>query len=101
MASGVGEEEGGVNYAVVVFDAPDQAELVQRYLTHIRSVPTLLAFDARRGEPVAKTRVADARKLSDRAFLEAWIRSEAARSGGGGGGGGGSTGFGGLFGKLK
>lgn len=75
------------------------------YMTAIRSVPTLLAFDARRGEPIASTKVADARQLADRQFLVDWIRNEASRHGGGGGGGSGSgsqsTGFGGLFGSWK
>lgn len=94
-----------MNYAIVEFDAPDAKDIVATYLTAIRSVPTLLAFDARRGEPVMSTRVADARSLGDRDFLETWIRNEAARHSGGGSGGGGSgpgsAGFGGLFGSWK
>jgi hypothetical protein len=92
---------------VVEFDAPDTKDLVMTYMTAIRSVPTLLAFDARRGEPIASTKVSDARQLADRQFLVDWVRKEASRHGGGGGGGGGSgsgsqsTGFGGLFGSWK
>lgn len=67
----------------------------------IRSVPTLLSFDAQ--EAQTQTKVSDARQLSDKKFLEEWIRTEARRHGNrGGGGGGGITGavssiFGGLF----
>ena len=49
----------------------------------ITTVPSLLAFDAQ--EAQVQTKVTDGRKLSDRAFLEAWIRMEARRHGGRGG----------------
>lgn len=96
----VGEDRGGVNYVPVEFDAPDAAGLASDYM--ITAIPTLLAFDARRGEPAA--RVVDARKLADRQFLVDWIREQAAAGGsgkGGGGDGGGGSAFGGLFGTWK
>lgn len=94
IESGVGEAEGGVNYVPVEFDAPDAMELGTTYM--ISSIPTLLAFDARRGEPVA--RLMDAKKMADRQFVQDWIRNEASRYGGGGGGG---SVFNGLFGNWK
>lgn len=63
----------------------------------ISSMPTLLAFS--RGEPQVGTKLMDVRQMSDRRFLEEWIRSEARR--GGDGGAGGSSIFSGLFGLLK
>jgi hypothetical protein len=54
----------------------------------INSIPTLLSFDAQ--EAQVETKITDGRRLSDRKFLEEWIRSEAKRHGGRGGGGGGS-----------
>ncbi|KAF7560730.1 hypothetical protein G7046_g3403 [Stylonectria norvegica] len=101
IASGVGEEQGGVSFATVEFDAPDimsgSPNLALDYM--ITSVPTLLSFDA--GEAMTTTKVVDARRLADRQFLVDWIRAEAERHGGRGGGGGGGTGsvFGGLFGR--
>lgn len=89
----VGEDRGGVNYVPVEFDAPDAASLASEYM--ITSIPTLLAFDARRGEPSA--RIADARKMADRRFLVDWINEQAS----GGKGGGGGSAFGGLFGSWK
>ncbi|CAG9995852.1 unnamed protein product [Clonostachys byssicola] len=100
IEQGTGEAEGGVNLVPVEFDAPDAQSLAMTYM--ITSIPTLLAFDARRGEPIRATRVTDGRSLADRQFLTDWIIREAARhsSGGGAGGVGGSgSSFGGLFGK--
>ncbi|KAI1749305.1 hypothetical protein F4782DRAFT_311902 [Xylaria castorea] len=109
VESGVGEHEGGVAFCTVEYDAPDimsgvaggggEGPLGLTYM--ITSIPTLLSFDA--GEAMTDTKVTDARKLADQAFLEEWIRNEARRHGGrGGGGGGGGTGiFGGLFGGLR
>lgn len=96
----IGEDRGyPVNYAPVEFDAPDAQGLSSDYI--ITAIPTLLAFDPRRGEPAA--RLTDARSMADRHFLEAWIREQAERGGGGsaGGGEGGSDGGGGsIFGGL-
>ncbi|KAH6665873.1 hypothetical protein F5X68DRAFT_160630 [Plectosphaerella plurivora] len=100
IESGVGEAEGGVGFCTVEFDAPDvmRAGFGMTYM--ITSVPTLLSFDAQ--EAQVATKVMDARKLSDRHFLEEWIRTEARRQGNRGGGGGEGGGiFGGLFGGLK
>ncbi|KAB5559837.1 hypothetical protein GE09DRAFT_70564 [Coniochaeta sp. 2T2.1] len=102
VESGVGEEEGGVGFCEVEYDAPDvmSAGLGLTYM--INSVPTLLSFDAQEAQTQAK--VSDARQLSDRRFLEEWIRTEARRHGGRGGGGTTSISgamsslFGGLFG---
>ncbi|KAI0476070.1 hypothetical protein GGR56DRAFT_674573 [Xylariaceae sp. FL0804] len=95
------EAEGGVAYCAVEYDAPDVMSAAAGGglgLTFmITSIPTLLSFDA--GEAQAETRVADARRLADRAFLEDWVRAEARRHGGRGGGGPGI--LGGLFGSLK
>jgi hypothetical protein len=101
IQSGIGENEGGVSYCTVEYDAPDimAANLGLTYM--INSVPTLLSFDAQ--EAQTQTKVSDGRLLSDRAFLEEWIRTEARRHGGRGGGtGGGGTvsGLSGLFGGL-
>ncbi|KAI8953428.1 hypothetical protein F4801DRAFT_132591 [Xylaria longipes] len=102
VESGVGEQEGGVAFCTVEYDAPDIMSgasgggLGMTYM--ITSIPTLLSFDA--GEAMTDTKVADARKLADRAFLEEWIRNEARRHGGRGGGGGTGV-FGGLFGGLR
>lgn len=51
----------------------------------INSIPTLLSFDAQ--EAQVETKITDGRKLSDRKFLEEWIRAEAKRHGNRGGGG--------------
>ncbi|KAK5654454.1 hypothetical protein OQA88_7365 [Cercophora sp. LCS_1] len=101
IQSGVGEAEGGVGFCTVEYDAPDvmTAGLGLTYM--INSIPTLLSFDAQ--EAQVETKVADGKKLSDRRFLEEWIRNEARRHGdrGGGGGPGGNPlkVFGALFGK--
>ncbi|KAH7037643.1 uncharacterized protein B0I36DRAFT_359311 [Microdochium trichocladiopsis] len=97
VEAGVGEQEGGVGFCAVEYDSPDiMADgTAQTYM--ITSIPTLLSFDA--GEAQVQTKVMDARKLSDRAFLEQWIRTEAARHGDRGGGAG-SGGLGGLLGGL-
>lgn len=104
MASGVGEAEGGVAFCEVECDAPDVAAAGLGLTYMINSVPTLLSFsDA--GLPVAESRVEDAARMTDEAFLEEWIRDEARRGRGGGiggdGGGGGRGGFWGLFGGLR
>lgn len=84
VESGVGQAEGGVSYCSVEYDAPDimGAGFGLKYM--INSVPTLLSFDAQ--EAQVATKVSDGRRLSDRAFLEEWIRNEARRHGGRGGG---------------
>ncbi|KAI0972022.1 hypothetical protein F4678DRAFT_479011 [Xylaria arbuscula] len=103
LESGVGESEGGVAFCTVEYDAPDimgatcEDQLGSTYM--ITSIPTLLSFDA--GEAMVDTKVTDARRLADRAFLEEWIRNEARRHGGRGGGGGGTGILGGLFGGLR
>ncbi|KAI0547546.1 hypothetical protein F4679DRAFT_361040 [Xylaria curta] len=101
VESGIGEQEGGVAFCTVEYDAPDIMSgsgggLGMTYM--ITSIPTLLSFDA--GEAMTETKVTDGKKLADRAFLEEWIRNEARRHGGRGGGGGKGV-FGGLFGGLR
>lgn len=98
----MGEEHGGVGFALVELDAPDMqpSDLGLTYM--INSVPTLLSFDG--GEAQTATKVVDGRKLVNRQFLEDWVRNEAGRQNGGGGGSGGIGGsglFGGLFGSQK
>ncbi|TQN68105.1 Thioredoxin M-type [Colletotrichum shisoi] len=97
--AGVGEAEGGVAYCTVEFDSPDvmSGGLGMTYM--ITSIPTLLSFDNQ--EAQIQTKVHDAKKLADRAFLEEWIRTEAQRHGQRGGGGGPGGVFGGLFGGFK
>jgi hypothetical protein len=97
ISQGVGEDEGGVSFCEVEFDAPDimGSGLAMTYL--ITSMPTLLSFD--RGEAQLQTKVTDPRKMADREWLREWIRTEARRQGGGGGGDSGL--FGGLFGKTR
>ncbi|GAW21389.1 hypothetical protein ANO14919_109080 [Xylariales sp. No.14919] len=102
VESGVGEQEGGVAFCTVEYDAPDIMSgegggLGMTYM--ITAIPTLLSFDA--GEAMTQTKVTDGRKLADRTFLEDWIRNEARRHGGRGGGGGGTGVLGGLFGGLR
>lgn len=102
VESGVGEEHGGVGFALVELDAPDMqpSDLGLTYM--INSVPTLLSFDG--GDAQTATKVVDGRKLVNRQFLEEWVRNEASRQdrgGGGGGGIGGSGLLGGLFGSQK
>lgn len=89
----IGEEQGGVGFAEVEYDAPDAVELGMRYM--ITSIPTLLAFS--RGEAQVETKVTRVEQLKDGAFLRAWIEKEAAR--GGDGGAGGVSLFKSLFGK--
>ncbi|TEA20264.1 Thioredoxin M-type [Colletotrichum sidae] len=98
IESGVGEAEGGVAYCTVEFDAPDvmSGGLGMTYM--ISSIPTLLSFDNQ--EAQVQTKIHDAKKLTDRAFLEEWIRTEARRHGQRGGGGSGGV-LGGLFGGFK
>ncbi|KAG9233669.1 hypothetical protein BJ875DRAFT_484893 [Amylocarpus encephaloides] len=98
VSSGVGEDEGGVAFCEVEYDANDilTSDLGMRYM--ITSMPTLFSFD--RGEAQTQTRVTDPRKMKDPEFMRAWIRTEARRRGTGGGGS--ATGFlGGLFGLPK
>jgi thiol-disulfide isomerase/thioredoxin len=96
IEAGVGEAEGGVGYCAVEYDAPDIMSAGLGLTYAINSVPTLLGFDAQ--EAQIQTKVSDGRLLSDRAFLEEWIRNEARRHGDRGGGGGTmSELFGGLF----
>ncbi|KAI1245696.1 hypothetical protein MGN70_012588 [Eutypa lata] len=97
IESGVGEAEGGVAYCEVEYDAPDIMNGGSGMTYMITSIPTLLSFDA--GEAQTTTKIADARKLADRAFLEDWVRTEARRQGGrgGGDGGGGGSGLSGFF----
>jgi len=81
----------------VEYDSPDimSSGLAMDYM--INSMPTLLAFS--RGEPQIGTKIMDVRQMSDKRFLEEWIRRES-RRGGEGGDGGGSV-FTGLFGLFK
>lgn len=100
ISSGVGEAEGGVGFCTVEYDAPDVAEAGLGLTYMINSIPTLLSFDAQ--EPQTQTKITDGNKLSDRMFLEQWIRNEAKRHGGRGGGAPGGNPlsvFGALFGK--
>ncbi|KAI1472269.1 uncharacterized protein F4812DRAFT_454084 [Daldinia caldariorum] len=99
IESGVGEAEGGVGYCEVQYDAPDVMSSSLGMDFMVTSIPTLLSFDA--GEAQIRTKVADGRKLTDRSFLEEWIRNEARRHGGRGGGSGGPGILGGLFGPWK
>lgn len=88
-----------MSYCTVEYDAPDVMSAGLGLTYTIKSVPTLLSFDA--GESQTMTRQTDGNKLKDRQFLEAWIRNEARRHGNRGGGGGGGSIFSGLFGSLK
>jgi len=86
----------------VEYDAPDVMEAGLGLTYMINSIPTLLSFDAQ--EAQVETKVTNGRQLSDRKFLEEWIRTEARRHGGRGGGGSGGSPFsvfGALFGKSK
>ncbi|KAK3363675.1 hypothetical protein B0T25DRAFT_52535 [Lasiosphaeria hispida] len=85
VESGVGETEGGVGYCTVECDAPDIMEASLGLTYVINSLPTLLSFDAQ--EAQVETKVTNGRQLSDRKFLENWIRTEAKRHGDRGGGG--------------
>ncbi|CAG8972108.1 hypothetical protein HYALB_00011240 [Hymenoscyphus albidus] len=103
IESGVGEEEGGVSFCEVEYDAPDIMSSGFGMTYMITSMPTLLSFD--RGEAQTDTKLVDPRKLRDTAFMKEWIRNEARRRGGGSGGNGvpasGAGLFGGLFGSSK
>lgn len=100
ISSGVGEEDGGVAYAEIEYDAPDMmtSELGMKYM--ITKVPTLVAFD---GEwAIEESRVVDGKKMAEREFLREWVEREAKRrgqGGGGGSGGGGGGWFGAAFGR--
>lgn len=96
MESGVGEEEGGVGYCTVEYDAPDVMSSGLGLTYMINSIPTLLSFDAQ--EAQTQTKISDPRQMADRKFLEEWIRNEARRHGTRGGGISGTSFFGGLFG---
>ena len=91
VESGVGEAEGGVGYCTVEYDAPDVVAAGLGLTYMIRSVPTLLSFDAQ--EAQIDTKVTDGKQLTDRKFLEDWIRTEARRHGSRGGGGPGGIHF--------
>ncbi|CAG8951749.1 hypothetical protein HYFRA_00005551 [Hymenoscyphus fraxineus] len=103
IESGVGEEEGGVSFCEVEYDAPDIMSSGFGMTYMITSMPTLLSFD--RGEAQTDTKLVDPRKLRDTTFMKEWIRNEARRRGGGSGGDGvpasGTGLFGGLFGSSK
>lgn len=98
IESGVGEAEGGVSFVEVECDAPDVMNENMGMTYMITSIPTLLSFDG--GEAMTQTKVVDAKRLRDRAWLEEWIRTEAKRHGGRGGGGGAGL-LEGLFGSWK
>lgn len=99
VASGVGEEDGGVSYCEVVYDAPDviSANLGLTYM--INSIPTLLSFDGQ--QAFIQSKVIDGKQLADPTFLEAWIVEEARRHGNSNGGGNGPGLFSGLFSKNR
>jgi len=101
ITSGVGEDEGGVSFCEIEYDAPDimNSGLGMTYM--ITSMPTLLSFD--RGEAQTGTKVTDPKQMTDKEWLKEWIRTEARRQGGGGAGSGtfGLGLFGGLFGNMK
>ncbi|KAI5917515.1 hypothetical protein F4810DRAFT_40011 [Camillea tinctor] len=99
VETGTGEAEGGVAYCTVEYDAPDLMADGTAAAYMITAIPTLLSFDA--GEAQVQTKVVDGRKLADRAFLEEWVRREAARHGRRGGGGQGVGILGGLFGSWR
>lgn len=95
----MGEAEGGVGYCEVEYDAPDVMSSLLGMDFMITSIPTLLSFDA--GEAQTSTKITDGRKLTDRSFVEEWIRNEARRHGGRGGRSEGPGILGGLFGSWK
>ena len=98
--SGVGEEEGGVNFAEVEYDAPDVQDSGIGMDYMITSMPTLLSFD--RGEAMTGTKVTDPKLMTDREYMKEWIRTEAKRKGDGGAGANAGGGlFGGLFGMFR
>ncbi|KAK4452828.1 hypothetical protein QBC34DRAFT_17477 [Podospora aff. communis PSN243] len=102
IESGIGEAEGGVGYCTVEYDAPDVMEAGLGLTYMINSIPTLMSFDAQ--EAQVETKITNGRQLSDRQFLEEWIRTEARRHGDRGGGGGGGSPlsvFRSLFGKSR
>ncbi|KAK4466734.1 hypothetical protein QBC42DRAFT_63420 [Cladorrhinum samala] len=73
----VGEEEGGVAFIEVEYDAPDvQAEDLG--LTYgINAVPTMLTFDWRWQMPLNDARVTNEKDLMDVEFLREYIRQQA------------------------
>nr|CAE76382.1 hypothetical protein [Neurospora crassa] len=70
VETGVGEEEGGVGFCTVEYDAPDVMEAGLGLSYMINSIPTLLSFDAQ--EAQTQTKVTDGRQLANRKFLEEW-----------------------------
>ena len=70
VETGVGEEEGGVGFCTVEYDAPDVMEAGLGLTYMINSIPTLLSFDAQ--EAQTQTKVTDGRQLANRKFLEEW-----------------------------
>lgn len=95
IEAGVGEAEGGVGFCPVEYDAPDVVSSGLGLTYMINTIPTLLSFDARDAQ--TQTKVTHGQQMSDRRYLEDWIRTEARRLGRHGGGGGPSTSFNGLF----
>ncbi|KAH6716063.1 hypothetical protein BKA61DRAFT_602445 [Leptodontidium sp. MPI-SDFR-AT-0119] len=93
--AGVGEEEGGISYCEVEYDAMDIMDSGLGMTYMITSMPTLLSFD--RGEAQVGTKITDPKQMTDIEGLKEWIKREA-RRGGSGGDGGGTGLFGGLFG---
>jgi thiol-disulfide isomerase/thioredoxin len=98
VESGVGEAEGGIGYCTVEYDAPDimTGGFGMQYM--ITSIPSLFSFDAQ--DVRSHTKVVDAKKLTDRLFLEEWIRNEARQYGNRSGGDNARL-FGGLFGSWR
>lgn len=88
---GIGEEQGGVGFAEIEYDAPGNEELQMRYM--VRSLPTLLAFS--RGEAQLETKITRVDEMTNEKLMQEWLEREAARGGQGGAGGGA-----GLLGKL-
>lgn len=88
---GVGEEQGGIGFAEIEYDAPGNEELQMRYM--VRSLPTLLAFS--RGEPQLETMKTRLDEMKNEKVMREWLEEEAGRRGQGGAGGGA-----GLLGKL-
>jgi hypothetical protein len=103
VESGVGEEEGGVSFCEIEYDSQDIMDSGLGLTYMITSMPTLLSFD--RGEAQTGTKVTDPKQMTNKEWLQEWIRNEARRQGNGGSGGAGLFGapglFGGLFGNTK
>lgn len=73
----MGEEEGGVAFIEVEYDAPDvQAEdLGLKY--GINAVPTMVTFDWRWQMPLDDERLTNEKDLMDIEFLKKYIRRQA------------------------